>query len=77
MATFLFHLNEANGKKENSKRVDKRTPDELLSAQKPVYNVDNYVDQHLRVFAGIHKMIRKNLTSRAEMMAEQHNVQHL
>ena len=55
--------------------VDNRLPYEqlLVNAQKPIYNVDNYVDQHLKVFADKHKKVRENLlASRAEMMAQQH-----
>ena len=54
--------------------MDKRFPYDLLTnPPKPVYNIDNYVDQHLQVFAQIHKKVRDNLlASRAEMMAQQH-----
>ena len=54
--------------------MDKRFPYDLLAGpSKPVYNIDNYVDQHLQVFAKIHKKVRGNLmASRAEMMAQQH-----
>ena len=54
--------------------VDKRLPYDLLTGPtKPVYNIDNYADQHLHVFSKIHKQVReKLLASRAEMMAQQH-----
>ncbi len=54
--------------------VDKVMPYELLAKPpKPVYNVDNYLDQHLHMSAKIHRKVRERLqASRAEMMAQQH-----
>ena len=54
--------------------VDKIMPYDLLAkTPKPVYNVDNYLDQHLHISAKIHKKVREQLqASRAEMMAQQH-----
>lgn len=53
---------------------DKNLPYELLaSPQTPVYNVDDYVKQHMHVFKNIHANVRHRLqASRAEMMAQQH-----
>ena len=54
--------------------IDKNLPYDLLaSPQKPVYNVDDYVKQHMHVFKNIHTQVRSKLqASRAEMMAKQH-----
>ncbi len=53
---------------------DKNLPYDLLtSPQTPVYNVDDYVKQHMHVFKGIHaKFLSRLQASRAEMMARQH-----
>ncbi len=56
--------------------MDKILPYELLTKPlKPVYNVDNYLDQHLHIMsAKIHRKVWEQLqASRAEMMAQQHN----
>lgn len=47
--------------------------DLLAGPSKPVYNIDDYSSQHLRVFTDIHKKVReKLLASRNEMMQQQH-----
>ncbi len=53
---------------------DKLLPYELLAKTlKPVYNIDNYWDQHLHISAKIQRKVRELLqASRAEMMAQQH-----
>lgn len=53
---------------------DKNLPYDLLARpQTPVYNVDDYVKQHMHVFKDIHANVRYRLkASRAEMMAQQH-----
>ena len=54
--------------------IDKRLPYDLLAGpSKPVYNIDDYSSQHMRVFTDIHKKVReKLLASRNEMMQQQH-----
>ncbi len=42
--------------------VDKRFPYELLSStHSPVYNAEDYVKCHLKVFSGIHKLVHNKL----------------
>ncbi len=55
-------------------KIKKNLPYDLLaSSQTPVYNVDDYVKQHMHVFKGIHaKFLSRLQASRAEMMARQH-----
>ncbi len=54
--------------------VDKRLPYDLFSKpQKPVYDIDNYAEQQLHVFANIHnKVCGEPQASRVEMTAKQH-----
>ena len=49
-------------------------PYELLAkSPKLVYNIDDYLAQHVNVSAKIHRKVREQLqASRAEMMAQQH-----
>ncbi|MPC43219.1 hypothetical protein E2C01_036859 [Portunus trituberculatus] len=47
--------------------------DLLAGPSKPLYNIDYYSSQHLRVFTDIHKKVKDNLlASRNEMMQQQH-----
>ncbi len=57
-----------------SYRVDKILPYNLFSRpQNPVYDIDNYAEQQLHIFANIHNKVHKKLQgSRVEMMAKQH-----
>ena len=53
---------------------DKVLPYDLMATStKPVYNIDNYTEQHSKVFAKIYKSVRERLqASRTEMMLQQH-----
>ncbi len=54
--------------------VDKRLPYELLSSMHfPVYNAEDYVKCHLKVFSDIHKSVRSKLqATNTAMCATQH-----
>ncbi len=53
---------------------DKRLPYDLLtSPQKPVYDIDSYAKQQMRVFTDIHANVQKRLEApRGDTMAKQH-----
>ena len=54
--------------------MEKRLPYDLLSSpQNPVYNVDDYAKQQLRVFSNIHQQVQNRLReSKAAMSSQQH-----